>query len=607
MKYLLSFSIGPVQPFIQTARRAQDLWLGSRLLSDLMRAGIVEIQNKVELVFPDAAALERAKEKSRLSHKFLAVCDDPETIARTVQIAIEKHWQERANRVREYLQKNLSTDALETWERQVKTENLLEFYWAAVPYTENDHQVAYNQVGRILAARKTIRNFVQISEPGFKCKLCGERQGLPGRLSRNPAKQKPGEALCAVCAVKRFDAEAQGQVGSEEVEPFPSTSTAAIAPFLENLLELLEQHPAIRLYRSAFEKALQELEAEHPASKLTRSAHPESIPGLKNKGEISIRRLDGDLYFPDTFEVKGRLKNDYGFEAKPHLGEKVKHAVETLNSLREAIKQEAGLSPNPYFALLVMDGDRMGQRLSEIKSKSEHQEFSHKLFEFTNEVEQIVEKHLGRLIFAGGDDVVALLPAIAALPAAAEIHQAFGAKLINFTMSAGIAIAHHLAPLQITHNAAREAEKLAKNRYDRKALCVTLLKRSGAPLTVGARWHSGMIDLLADVTACFKNNTLSTKVVFDISQVTPALGKKLRLREARIAEIRRLLRRHRAPNCDDDTKEKIDSFADHLIELAEHCHKQVFNAKDDLPRTGMDEMADWLKLARFLAGGGRDA
>lgn len=36
MKEIVIFAIGPVQSYIAAARRTQDLWAGSRLLSDIM-------------------------------------------------------------------------------------------------------------------------------------------------------------------------------------------------------------------------------------------------------------------------------------------------------------------------------------------------------------------------------------------------------------------------------------------------------------------------------------------------------------------------------------------------------------------------------------------
>lgn len=605
-QYLLSFAIGPVQPFIAAARRTQDLWIGSRLLSDLMQAGIEAIWNDTELIFPNRNMVEALKvneERGGLSHKFLVLCDEPKTVAGDAQKAIEAAWRDRAEKVWHYLsEKNAFKtdqpigDVNQIRERQTHPKHLFEFYWAAVHYKADNYQTTYSLAGRMLAARKTIRNFELVEEPGRKCSVCGERQCF--QLNGLPSTQvKANEWLCAICAIKRFDARARAE-SKEEMERFPSTSTVAVAPYLDKLLTL-NALPEISEATVNFRLALQKLENEHPNDKsiLTKSSHPEAIPALKDKG------LDGDLFFDDTFNLQGRLKNDYGFLESTSAG-KIKKAKSELKNLLDAMKQQADMVPTPYFAVLLMDGDRMGKRLSEVKTKDGHQDISQRLFEFTDEVEQIVNKHLGRLVYAGGDDVFAFLPVETALLAANEIRQAFGHKLDAGRMSAGIAIAHHLAPLNFIRQQAHSAEKSAKNDYGRNALCVTLLKRSGAPLTVGAQWNSYVIDLVQDLVVHFKSKRLSGKLVYDISLSAATLAGEEMPREAKVAELRRLLRRHRAKNCPDNLKPEIDQLAERLVSLASSIQSIVAQAEP--PRSGMVEMAGWLKLAHFLAGGGQN-
>jgi CRISPR-associated protein Cmr2 len=336
--------------------------------------------------------------------------------------------------------------------------------------------------------------------------------------------------------------------------------------------------------------ALQTLENEHRYNKsiLTYSSHPEAIPALKDKGDETIRRLDGDLFFDDTFNLQGRLKNDYGF-LESISADKIEKVRCELKKLLDVMKQQANIVPTPYFALLLMDGDRMGRRLSQAESKEAHQAINRSLFLFTGEVRQIVEeKYLGRLVYAGGDDVFALLPVSQALPAANEIRLAFGRHLPGATMSAGAAMAHHLAPLSFVRQQVVEAEKAAKNHYERDALCVTLLKRSGSPLTVGAKWHSCVTDLIADLVDHFRSERLSAKIAFDLDRIASILIGDPFPHEARVVEVRRLLRRHRDnKRCDEPAKTAIDELAERLVVLG-------------------PEMADWLKVARFLAGGGRD-
>jgi CRISPR-associated protein Cmr2 len=601
--YLLLFSLGPVQSFIATARRAQDLWLGSCLLSDLMRSGMKAAQQvQAELIYPVPGALGDANE-SGLPNKFVARCADRDTARRAAEAAadvIRSVWQARAKEVRDYLQHTLHASINNSiWARQTNPDHLLEIYWAAVQWPQDQaYGQVYAEVSRMLAARKNLRDFVQVEEPGWKCSLCGEREVLYGRLSDKVAKQKPHEQLCAVCVVKRFDADAR----SVE-ERFPSTSSVATAPFV---LELLDNWATTEVLKD-FRSALSILEDLHPRNKhvLTHSAHPEAIPVLRDRGGKAIRKLDGDLYFPETFQPGGRLKNDYEFEESAAVREKAEAAKKALDALRNAVLEATGQSPTLYYAVLLMDGDRMGQRLSSVQSEEEHRTISQALFQFSRQqVPDIVERqHLGRLVYAGGDDVLALLPVPHVLSVAQQLQEAFGQALAGGTLSAGVAIAHHLSPLQAVLDEARTAEQAAKNDYGRNALCVALLRRSGATTRVGAQWSFGCdqktINVLARVQEAMAKGHLSSRVAHDVAEVAPTLGAASIPNEAKVAEVRRLLRRHSA----DDHKETTEELAEPLVSLAETLDRLV--RRKDRTISGLEEMANWLLLMRFLAGEAR--
>src|SRR5262249_26616706 len=63
--------------------------------------------------------------------------------------------------------------------------------------------------------------------------------------------------------------------------------------------------------------------------------------------------------------------------------------------------------PNPYVACLVADGDGMGAAIEKLGSAPEHRTFSKQLARFAGEARDIVEqKHLGSLVYSGGDDVL---------------------------------------------------------------------------------------------------------------------------------------------------------------------------------------------------------
>jgi CRISPR-associated protein Cmr2 len=259
-----------------------------------------------------------------------------------------------------------------------------------------------------------------------------------------------------------------------------------------------------------------------------------------------------------------------------------------------------------YFAVLVLDGDEIGKWVSGVKtpkikdqlanysdgsgnhtegslpyfkriglehflatrrplSPSYHLQFSEALGAFALRCARpIVEAFDGRLIYAGGDDVLALLPADTALRCGEALRAAFqgSAKLddllklaphplpfrfhspapgflarsdyrvdmanrteshpIPFVVpgpgadvSVGIAIAHFKAPLQDVVRAAQLAEKRAKaspsaGGLDRSAFSIRLMKHSGEILDWGARWDTGGMNLYHALAECLKAKQLSS-------------------------------------------------------------------------------------------------
>ena len=157
-----------------------------------------------------------------------------------------------------------------------------------------------------------------------------------------------------------------------------------------------------------------------------------------------------------------------------------------------------------YIAVIAMDGDRMGRNLSKFKKAKEHQDFSGSLAKFATSVDEVVKNHDGVLIYAGGDDVLAVVDAKEAIPCTEELKDMF-AKVKGFdgaslTASAGIAIGHEKVPLQELIHAAHAAESRAKKDYKRNALALNVFKRSGEILHWGCNWDSkalGVLDALS--------------------------------------------------------------------------------------------------------------
>lgn len=139
-----------------------------------------------------------------------------------------------------------------------------------------------------------------------------------------------------------------------------------------------------------------------------------------------------------------------------------------------------------FYAVIAADGDRLGRLMHEVGGEG----VSRALARFTKQVGAIIEEHEGVPVYAGGDDVLALLPVSSALPCAQAMEtlyrKAFAAEswddglARNATLSAGVAYAHAKMPLRgVIGEAHRLLDDVAKDGNGRDSLAVAVLKPGG--------------------------------------------------------------------------------------------------------------------------------
>lgn len=504
-QYMMLCQIGPVQTFIAAARRTQDLYVGSRLLSVLASAGVTAAQQSgAQMLFPVG---DVAGEETGAPHRFAFLTDTPDTAARSVEAAINDRWSQIADGVKGWLLDNVGGGQWEwVFDRQVK--NWLEFYWVAVPY-EGSHGDVYRRMNQTMAQRKNARHFPQIDEPGWKCTLTGAGEALPMDWDR----------------VRK-----------------------AIGDYQAIIIRHNEALGALALIKRL---AIMALSAD------TRGFH-----------RTKFRSTDNIAGLPDEEEGSG------------------------------------GKEVEGYFAVLHMDGDHMGAKLSALTTPEQHRAFSQALAEFASrDVPVIVQKYeRAELIYAGGDDVLALLPLRDALRCADEIRHAYADKLRGMvaspTMSAGIAIVPSNYPLDIALNIARDAEKSAKNDYGRDAVVFTEVHGTQRR-SAGAKWDLGgdsVAALVSELTQAFSQPMwLSAKIGYDLHEVAYALAADGIPAAARRAEVTRLVKRRTETFLKgQDAQTVISDLAPRLCDWGEH------------ENVGWESLANWVILARFLASGGKE-
>lgn len=556
MNHLFLVSVGPIQDFIASARRSRDLWFGSWLLSELAKSAARFIyEQRGKLIFPapqDPTVDLATGSRLNVANKIVATVElSPEQVY-AFGNAIESAIQQELDRIRTEAYRSIhgrfdSKNA----ERQVA--DLVEYYWVALPLSS---QEKYSETRRMLealmAARKVTRNFPPVkphpdgwgsSRP--KSSLDGQRESVipegaylrrddPERtqkikdLYRN-YRAGQAEQLSGVDLLKRH-----GNRGSEA--HFLSTSHIAALPFLKGL-EDVDRTIAKEAWKQ-YAEALIKLEAEREEIGKRFPEHP--VIGQYDGAVLYEERLSDLLRDPPRSYLESARQELQRFLSKT-VG----------NAMR----------PMPYYALLLADGDNMGKVIDAQThigdGMQRHQDLSQALSEFARGVQAIVEeKYRGALIYAGGDDVLALLPLHTVLGCARELAREFRTSMKGFTardkqsnaeitptLSVGIAVSHHIEPLSDALDLARQSEKHAKGVPGKDALAVILSKRSGVDRSVVGRWGT-LDERLERFVRSHRDEAIPDGAAYELHNLFLRVGRTLP-KDALQGEAIRILKRKR--------------------------------------------------------------
>lgn len=498
---LLKFQIGPVQDFIAQARSTRDLWSGSYLLSWLVAAGTRKcLQLGGKLIFPSAEGgsqpllnlpdLPMDGDQTGLLTPnipnifIVRMTGDATGVAEQIAQEIGDEWRRIADAVWNCRNRfELPADSKRRYDAQVKRHLTIDWQATRVGW-KNDSETyreAYRGNGWLLDAVRQTRAFVGWdSADGMM-----EKDSLSGRE----------EALV-------------GGYGNDENGRTYQDRMAALAQRWKGQVE--------GAYPALFSKHADCLGA---VAVIKRVWHLAYLKEVETNGKPALK----------TSSTQHRIRSIPAIASR-----RATHDDDEMGA-------ESGGGDN-YIAAIAFDGDSIGAWVNGDKSPDDvdlathHQNFSRALSVFAlRKVREIVEGSKddqaagwwkGQLIYAGGDDVLCLVPADAALSIAAELRDAFRevtrdtpAIADRPDASVGIAIGHVRAPLQDIIREARRAEKRAKNEVGRPAFSVTLMKRSGEISHWGSQWETGGLELYWKIDRMLRDRVLSGKFPHRVCQL----------------------------------------------------------------------------------------
>lgn len=504
--HLLLIALGPVQDFIAQARRTRDLWFGSHLLSELSRAAAKALaEANAKLIFPALLRgndeLKPCDEPTRkttgnpplaISNKVLAEFDgvNPAGCAAVVREAVRGRWTEIAERARKVASdaKLLAEDCRPVWEDQV--DEVLEFYAAWAPLSAG-YKAARKQVEQALAGRKNLRDFRAWREdrPGApKSSLDGARVSvLPKQDDRRGDfarwRINPGEQLDAVGIIKR--------VGFKPDQFVPVVNVAA-----GRWLAAARDKPALRALKQACEGVIPLVVRD--------------LPVVKQFG------FDASVLYPSRWPAL--------FEELEQNGKLIKTRPEIEAAVRALLDAMKGREPPAYVACIRADGDNMGKALDELEDAGQNRQFSEALAQFPTQARAIIQSadHLGSLVFAGGDDVLAFVPVGSALACVQQLRDSFDIVMKQAagrniprdkwpTLSVGIGIVYAMEQMDVQLTLARDAERKAKDA-GKNALSVIVDKRSGGRREFVMRWTDDPQQRLNEDLKLFEHGLSGSKI-----------------------------------------------------------------------------------------------
>ena len=545
-EHILHISIGPVQGFVAQARRTRDLWSGSFLLSWMSGQLMASVLQKGgEIVFPFvvkenskeckptepmlAAILGKPLPKNphpkigSLPNRFKAKVPadfNPESAVNEAK----KKWEELAETIwksfvenavneNEDLNEDQRNFTREIWKRQIKG------FWE-IQWIKGDNPVNNGEDAKWLDSRKNWRSHWPPKEGGDHCTTMGSWQELSGFVRSRERKEQDDfwkalrekvgrldlqddERLCAIALVKRLFPKLENEqlkktiswwFQTKQTKNWPSTAYMAVAPWLMHIAKNPALHPKLHDYVETIQQSV-----GNKIFKQLSSEYSTRLPDLKNL-DRQLANLDGNLFL-ETALANPRatpLKNDPPKTGEDDPDKEIREKL--LQSLKK-LGKEVGGDAKPYYALLLMDGNRLGKLLRRLSE----QKVSKALAKFVEEVQRIVECNNGVTIYAGGDDVLAMLPANQAIQCARQLRKAYDKAFHNLvdankkhetptTASCAIVFSHYHNPLRgVMELAHKELDEVAKEQNGRNSLALAIMQPGG----VHNRWVSQFSEAIA--------------------------------------------------------------------------------------------------------------
>lgn len=426
-KYLVVYSVGPVQSMISNARKLEDLWAGSYLLSELIDVAMGYVDqafpNLVQWLQPVKLELEKS-DTAQNPNRFLCQVeaensDDVRQAFEDISIKLRNNLVQQTIEAVKILEGGQELPS-ENVQQQIFDQiyPFLEIYWAFLPYDQcqDSFDQVRSQLEYNLASVKNDRIFHLEVQYGPVCTSSLNQNALSEFIPEKP-------------------------------EDYPEA-------------------------KKAVDRYWSKIANDREAWKAKSGEHLSAISSLKR----AYRRYK--YSHADTFpSVHAFSRRD------PHLtDEDIENSFDQDQERYYALVMFDGDDMGKWIS---------GEKLGEVVTPDKLSDISRRLSYFSAYTvkESLPSNQLVKVIYSGGDDVMAVGSIQELLAFVNMIHKRFANQETGLhekaTASCGIVIAHEKTPLQQVVNYAREGETRSKSycsplmEQKKNAFSIYLNKRSG--------------------------------------------------------------------------------------------------------------------------------
>jgi len=599
-KYLVKITIPSIQDTIIRSRKLKDLTGGSKLIPMIMKSGLKILENdnnekKVEFIIPTADVVK--EDSLNITNvAYLTIEGEREQVIEKVKRMKEEMFK-KLNTLVDTVKHRIPDREFSTYENLIRYQikNAINIVWAISEIKDNDIVKAKNDVDIAVANAKSsiepddkfiegfnliqkqknqysaFENYQDFMEKAYQinpelirgaylCDVCGKRVILgatKNNFKNSITEKNEDDRLCAFCYAKRhyLEKEKMKEKESKNERERKSVADVALAIYLQ------KENKNRKKYDELIRREFIENDLEHLIN--------------KDIEYVYIEELNG--YIKDLEENPDKNKEEI---------EKAKKLIDSLKGLYENKENEKIGKPPVYYAIVVMDGDSMGEKISKAFEENKIEDITKRLSQFSKIAKKIVEKNFGMLIYSGGDDVLALFPLETALKGYRSLIRIFKRCMkiegYNFTASAGLVISHYKIPLSYVLQEARSAESKAKKVDGKDAVYIKYIKHSFSSAEVPVK--NDHLQLFEELISFLSDEDFPFGFIYQLQELLlPYLPKTED--ERPVEELIKYL-------IEKKPYKRKDKFTEFMLDT-----KKLFNFKEP------EKIINTLKVAKFIASG----